>query len=41
MPSKQPVQQLADIAENIQAIAEFTAGMRYEDYTMTGRPSTR
>jgi uncharacterized protein with HEPN domain len=32
MPSKQPVQRLADIAENIQAIAEFTAGMRYEDY---------
>jgi uncharacterized protein with HEPN domain len=32
MPSKQPVQRLADIVENIQAIAEFTAGMRYEDY---------
>ena len=32
MPSKQPTQRLADIVENIQAIAEFTAGMRYEDY---------
>jgi uncharacterized protein with HEPN domain len=32
MPSKQPVQRLADIVENIQAIAEFTAGMQYEDY---------
>ena len=32
MSSKQPIQRLADIVENIQAIAEFTAGMRYEDY---------
>ena len=36
MPSKQPAQRLADIVENIQAIAEFTAGMRYEDYIHGG-----
>jgi uncharacterized protein with HEPN domain len=31
MPSKQPIQRLGNIVENIQAIAEFTVGMRYED----------
>jgi uncharacterized protein with HEPN domain len=32
MPSKNPAQRLTDILDNIQAIADFTAGMTFEDY---------
>jgi len=32
MPSKNPTQRLTDILDNIQAIAEFTAGMTFENY---------
>ncbi len=32
MPSKNPVQRLTEIIENIAIIAEFTAGMVFEDY---------
>ena len=32
MPSKNPVQRLTDIVENIDIIAEFTAGMTFENY---------
>jgi uncharacterized protein with HEPN domain len=32
MPSKNPSQRLTDIVENIQAIADFTAGLSFDDY---------
>jgi len=32
MPSKNPAQRLTDILDNIQAIADFTAGMTFENY---------
>ena len=32
MPSKNPAQRLRDIIENIEAIAQFTAGMTLEDF---------
>ena len=32
MPSKTPAQRLTDILDNIHAIAEFTAGLAFEDY---------
>jgi len=32
MPSKSPAQRLTDILENIDAIAEFTAGMTFAGY---------
>ena len=33
MPSKSPTQRLTDILDNIQAIAEFIAGMTFDDYS--------
>ena len=32
MPSKNPAQRLTDILDNIHAIADFIAGMTFEDY---------
>ena len=37
MPSKNPVQRLKDIVENIDAIREFTAGMTLESFTRDRR----
>ena len=33
MPSKSPTQRLTDILDNIQAIADFIAGMTFDDYS--------
>jgi uncharacterized protein with HEPN domain len=33
MPSHNPTQRLTDILDNIHAIADFTAGMTFENYT--------
>jgi uncharacterized protein with HEPN domain len=33
MPSKNPAQRLADIIDNIDAIASFTGGMKLDDFT--------
>jgi uncharacterized protein with HEPN domain len=32
MPSKSPTQRLTDILDNIQAIADFIAGITFDDY---------
>lgn len=33
MPSKSPTQRLRDILDNIDAIREFTAQMKHDDFT--------